>query len=139
MALSEIQTGTVQNVGIADTVFTLDSIQRLRNATRTSNIRYDNAKTVYEYDDMGRLKTKRSATEVSEYTYDELGREKSLLSTKTYFTIEKTLTTCKTWDPNGQCILAEQLIKITVPGIGEAKDKTDEHTATIKSNYEYWD
>lgn len=136
---SEIKTDTVQNVGIADTVFILDSNQRLVNTTRTSSIRYDNAQTIYVYDDMGRLKTKRSATEVSEYTYDELGREKSLLSTKTYFTIEKTLTTCKTWDPNGQCILAEQLIKITIPGIGEAKDKTEEHTATVKSNYDYWD
>lgn len=53
---SEINTGTVQNVGIANTVFTLDSNQRLTNATHTSSIRYDNAKTIYEYDDMGRLK-----------------------------------------------------------------------------------
>lgn len=78
-------TGTVKNTGIADTVFTLDNTNQLMDVTRTSNIRSDNSKINYEYDDKGRLKTKRSVTEVSEYTFDELGTEKSLFSTKTYF------------------------------------------------------
>lgn len=136
---SEMTTGTVKNAGIADTAFTLDNNNQLKDVTRTSNIRSDNSKTNYEYDDKGRLKIKRSATEVAEYTYDELGREKSLFSTKTYFTIDKTLTTCKSWNSNGQCTLAEQQTKIIIPGIGESKDKIEEHIATLKYDYVYWD
>lgn len=81
---SEMTMGVVQNTGIANAVFTLDSNERLVDITCISNICYDNAKTTYKYDDKVRLKIKRSVTEFSDYIYEESGREKKLLSTKFY-------------------------------------------------------
>ncbi|MHC9060901.1 hypothetical protein [Pantoea sp. y20] len=102
----EAMTGNLNQIGVAKTSYRFDATGRLLRTDRRSTLRSDNAKTIYEYDASGRLLQKRSASVLDIYSYDQSGREFCLTSTATYFTIEKTVTTCPEWNKLGNCRLA---------------------------------
>lgn len=135
----EAMTRNPNHIGVANTSYRFDATRRLLITDRRSNLRSDNAKTVYEYDATGRLLQKRSASVLDIYSYDQTGRELSLTSTATYFTIEKTVTTCQEWNEFGKCILAHQRITITTPNAKSGVNSIQKHDAILKTSISYWE
>lgn len=135
----EAMTGNLNQIGVANTSYRFDATGRLLSTDRRSNLRSDNAKTIYEYDASGRLLQKRSASVLDIYSYDQSGREFSLTSTATYFTIEKTVTTCQEWNELGKCILAHQRITITTPNAKSGVSSVQKHDAILKTSITYWE
>ncbi|WP_345830938.1 hypothetical protein AAGR08_22880 (plasmid) [Pantoea sp. BRR-3P] len=135
----EAMTGNLKQIGVANTSYRFDASERLLITDRRSNLRSDNAKTVYEYDARGRLLQKRSASVLDIYSYDQTGRELSLTSTATYFTIEKTVTTCQEWNEFGKCTLAHQRITITTPNARSGVNSIQKHDAILKTSISYWE
>lgn len=135
----EAMTGNLNQIGVANTSYRFDATGRLLSTDRRSNLRSDNAKAIYEYDASGRLLQKRSASVLDIYSYDQTGREFSLTSIATYFTIEKTATTCQEWNVLGKCILAHQSITITTPNAKSGVCSVQTHDATLKTSITYWE
>lgn len=135
----EAMTGNQHQLGVAITSYRFDATGRLLSTDRRSNLRSDNAKTDYEYDVSGRLLQKRSASVMDIYSYDQTGRELSLTSTATYFTEEKTVTTCQEWNGLGKCTLTHQRITITTPNAKSGVSSVQEHDATLKTSITYWE
>jgi len=64
-------------VGIAKTIFQLNSFGQLASASRTSNLKADRSNTSYNFDDAGRLIRQVSSSKITEYQYDETGKQLS--------------------------------------------------------------
>lgn len=123
--------------GVATTLFNWDTDGRLSSVKRMSNIASDRSNTELTYDSFGRVIRKESAAEKEMYQYDSLGRELSLTKITTYFTTEKTVTTCQQWNKYGRCILAKQHMTLTIKNDKRGEENVEEHDAVLKSTYTY--
>ncbi|MFW0973179.1 hypothetical protein [Leclercia pneumoniae] len=109
----------------------------LASATSKGSMPIDNYTIVYSYDGNHRLLKTQSPSTIEEYVYDNEGRELTLSKTKTYFTIEKNLTTCEQWNSHGECTQADMNITIT-PTDQTGKQYVEKHNAVMTAKYEYW-
>ncbi|WPU21313.1 hypothetical protein RI049_14600 [Cedecea neteri] len=122
-------------VGTIDYVFNASGL--LAQTVNKGSLAIENYTLVYNYDDNHRLIKTESPSTIEEYSYDNKGRELSLSKTQTYFTIEKTLTTCEEWNSHGECVRANMDISI-VPTDRTGKQYADKHKAVMTTKYEYW-
>lgn len=122
-------------VGTIDYVFSSSGL--LERMVTKGSLAIDNNTIVYSYDDNQRLLKTQSPSTIEEYVYDNDGRELSSSKTQTYFTIEKTLTTCEEWNSQRECTRANMDIMI-VPADRTGKQYVAKHKAVMTAKYEYW-
>ncbi|MFA1285140.1 hypothetical protein ACDI96_20930 [Citrobacter telavivensis] len=117
--------------------YAFNSSELLASAASKGSMAIDNNTIVYSYDGNHRLIKTQSPSTIEEYGYDNEGRDLTLSKTQTYFTIEKTLTTCEEWNSHGECTRANMDITIT-PTDRTGKQYVDKHNAVMTAKYEYW-
>ncbi|MBB1201830.1 hypothetical protein EGM70_16230 [Enterobacteriaceae bacterium 89] len=117
--------------------YTFNSSGLLASAVSKGSRALDNNTIEYSYDDNHRLIKTQSPSTTEEYGYDNEGRELTQSKTQTYFTIEKTLTTCEDWNSHGECTRANMDITIT-PINRTGKQYVEKHKAVVTTKYEYW-
>ena len=119
-------------------LYTLNTTGALTRSENKSNPAIENYRTEYEYDTHHRLTKRYTPNVVDEYVYDDAGRQLTRTNTETYYTIEKTVNTCKEWDTNGECIRADIDITISSPDNDKGKAFEYKHKAAMTATYEYW-
>jgi len=124
-------------VSVANTTYTLNSDNVLTHMSRKSTLANDSMDMAYKYDASNRLIEKKSEKDLYEYTYDAQGRELSMTQTTTYFTVEKTVITCKEWNEFGQCTLSNQHITETSKNKKTGDEIITTHDAISKMSYTY--
>lgn len=130
--------GEKDRTSMGTILYTLNTTGALTRSENKSNLAIENYRTEYEYDTHHRLTKRYTPNVVDEYVYDDAGLQLTWTNTETYYTIEKTVNTCKEWDTNGECIQADIDITISSPDNDKGKAFEYKHKAAMTATYEYW-